>query len=271
MATKKKVAKEDRTFVSASTGEKIEKPKPGAAHPRKVDLEASHEERAARATPLRIGAFALWALGIVAEVLAVVFLKGNKSLPWLVTPLIIDLMLVVVGSQLWKKANHIDPPAKAEGFMYWVKTELGAIVAVVAFAPVIAIMLIDKNADRKTKGIATIVAAVALVIAGASGIDYHPAAQEGLDAALQQAALLSDDGKTYFTPGGEVYHFNPDCQALVHSATIEEGTVEQAFEQGKTRGCKFCTVADGDYVLDTADEDALEAARDNEEKYAEAE
>ena len=268
---RKTVAKEDRKFVSASTGEAVDDPKQGhAAHTEGADLDAVHAERKGNATPFRIASAALWVLGIVAEVLAVVFLKKNKSTPWVITPLVIDFVLVVVGSQLWKHANHIDPPAKSEGFMYWLKTELGLVVAVIAFAPIVVILLLDKKADKKVKGIATIVAVVALVLAGVSGVDYHPATQEGLDAATQQAALLSDGGVAYWTEGGSVYHFNPDCQALTHSAEIKQGTIEQAFDAGKTRGCKFCTEAEGDDVLDEkkSDADVIADAKANQENSA---
>ena len=267
--TARGVAKEDRKFVSASTGKTVKHPEMGhAAHSQGADLEQAHADRKAQAGPFRIAAAVLWVAGIVCEVLAFVFLKGNKSTPWVITPLVIDLVLVVVGSQMWKKANHIDPPAKSEGVLYWLKTELGMIVAVVAFCPIIVLLLLDKDADKKTKGLATVVAAVALVIAGASGFDYHPATQEQLDAATDQAALLADGGECYWTASGTVYHFNPDCSHLNHSAEIVEGTVQEAFDAGKTRGCKDCTEAEGDDVIDEKKQDTeiLELAQKNQDE-----
>lgn len=250
-AKRTRVAKEDRKFVSAATGEDLgHSAKQGHAAHTVADVDGAHEARAAQAKPLRIAAVILWVLGVVAEVLAVVFLKQNKDIPWVVVPLVVDFILVVVGSQLWKKANHIDPPAKSSGFMYWLQTELGLIVAVIAFFPIVILLLTDKNADKKTRSIGTIVAIAALVIAGASGIDYHPATQEALDEAEEQAALLSDGGLCYWTAGGSVYHFNPDCQALSHSAEIFQGDVQTAFDEGKTRGCKFCTEEEGEDTLD---------------------
>lgn len=251
-STRKTVAKEDRKFVTTS-GEAVDNPEMGhaAGTQSNVDLDATHAERKAQAQPLRIAAIVLWVLGLVAEILCFVFLKGNKSMPWVITPLVVDFVLVVIGSQLWKKANHIDPPAKAEGAMYWLKTELGVVIAVIAFFPIIIVLLLDKNSDKRMKGIALIVAVVALVAAGASGVDYHPATQEGLDNAAVQASKLSDGGKCYWTAGGSVYHFNPDCSHLSHSAEIVQGTVSEAFDAGKTRGCKDCTEEGGSDVLST--------------------
>jgi hypothetical protein len=251
-STRKTVAKEDRKFVTTS-GEAVDNPEMGhaAGTQSNVDLDATHAERKAQAQPLRIAAIVLWVLGLIAEILCFVFLKGNKSMPWVITPLVVDFVLVVIGSQLWKKANHIDPPAKAEGAMYWLKTELGVVIAVIAFFPIIIVLLLDKNSDKRMKGIALIVAVVALVAAGASGVDYHPATQEGLDQAAVQASKLSDGGKCYWTAGGSVYHFNPDCSHLSHSAEIVQGTVSEAFDAGKTRGCKDCTEEGGSDVLST--------------------
>ena len=252
-AKRSTVAKEDRKFVTTS-GEAVEHAEMGhaAGTQSNVDFDATHAERKTQAQPFRIAAIVLWVLGLVAEILCFVFLKGNKSMPWVITPLVVDFVLVVVGSQLWKKANHIDPPAKAEGALYWLKTELGVVVAVIAFFPIIIVLLLDKNSDKRMKGVAVAVAIVALLAAGASGVDYHPATQEGLDNAAVQASKLSDGGKCYWTEGGSVYHFNPDCSHISHSAEIVQGTVSEAFDAGKTRGCKDCTEEGGSELLASA-------------------
>ncbi len=263
-AKRNTVAKEDRKFVTTS-GEAVENAEMGhaAGTQANIDLNATHDERKKQAQPFRIAAIVLWVLGLIAEILCFVFLKGNKPMPWVITPLVVDFVLVVVGSQLWKKANHIDPPAKGEGPMYWLKTELGVIVAVIAFFPIIIVLLLDKNSDKRTKNLATIVAVVALIAAGASGIDYHPATQEGLDAAATQASKLSDGGKCYWTEGGSVYHFNPDCSHISHSAEIVQGTVQEAFDAGKTRGCKDCTEEGGDSLLASAASSTTAATTDS--------
>ena len=47
---------------------------------------------------------------------------------------------------------------------YWVQTELGVIIAVIAFAPVILLMLNNKDLDPKAKKLCSLVAGVEMCI-----------------------------------------------------------------------------------------------------------
>lgn len=269
-APAKKEPKE-RTFVDAKTGKAIAHPHQGGsgAEANKAVRDEMHAARNGSALPFRIGAAVLWVLGLVCEVMAVLVMNGTLFLPgpaastWLIIFLVADLVLVVAGSQLWKHANHVAPASKENKVAYWVQTDLGVIVAAIAFAPVILLMLTNKDLDKGTKRVGTIVAAVALIAAVASGIDYHPATQEDLDQAEAGAAVLSDDGLAYWTPFGEVYHFNPDCQYIKNSGTIYSGTVQDAIDAKRTRGCSGCTVENGTDVLSKADPEAVAAALAN--------
>ncbi len=44
----------------------------------------------------------------------------------------------------------------------------------------------------------------------------------------------------YFTPNGTVYHLRKDCSSLSRSKEILEGTVEDAYLEGKEKPCKQC-------------------------------
>ena len=261
----------ERHFVDAKTGKTIEKPKQGGAGPQATQAirEEMHAERKGNALPFRIASIVLWVLGIAAEVLAILtanrtlFLPGLSQTTWISVFLVVDLVLVVVGSQLWKRANHLDPASKENKVAYWVQTELGVLIAVIAFAPVILLMLNNKDLDAKTKKLCSIVAGVALVAAVGSGIDYHPTSQEDLDQAQAGAAVLSDDGLAYWTPFGKKYHFNPDCQYLKNSGTIYSGSVQDAIDAGRNEGCSGCTVEDGTDVLANADPEAVKAVLEN--------
>lgn len=260
----------ERHFVDAKTGETVAKPKQGGSGAATQAVrEEMHAERKGNALPFRIGAIVLWVLGIVFEVVAILVANSTLYLPkfppmtWVVIFLVVDLVFVVVGSQLWKRANHINPAPKENKLAYWVQTELGVIIAVIAFAPILLLMLTNKDLDKKTKQVCSIVAGVALVAAVGSGIDYHPTSQEDLDQAEAGAAVLSDDGLAYWTPFGEVYHFNPDCQYIKNSGTIYSGSINDALEAGRNRACSGCAVEDGTDTLDSADPAAVEEAAAN--------
>ena len=80
-----------------------------------------------------------------------------KRQTWLIIFLVVDLILVVIGSQLWKHANHLAPAAKENKLAYWVQTDLGVIVAAIAFAPVILLMLTNKDLDKGTKKVLSLI------------------------------------------------------------------------------------------------------------------
>ena len=122
---------------------------------------ASKEELLAatrkNALPYRIGAIILWILAIVCEVLAILvfvhkiefsFTVENPgyTIAWIAL-LVLDLIFVIIGSQLWKKANHLDPASAKNKLRFWLHNNLGVIVAIIAFAPFIIVVLLDKNAD----------------------------------------------------------------------------------------------------------------------------
>ena len=184
-------------------------------------------------------------LAIVFEILALLVVLGKihlgfmSSLAQLIVFLVLDLACVIIGSQLWKKANHIRPASEKEPLKFWLWNNLGLIVCIVAFVPFIILILSNKNMDKKTKAIATVVAVVALLIGGVSSYDWNPVSVEQQQAAIQ---AISDD--VYWSPFGHVYHTHDDCQALNQSDQLTYGTVEQAIAANRTRLCSFCAKRD---------------------------
>lgn len=196
---------------------------------------------------LRAGAIILWVLAIAAEVAAVLVFLGTIPTPeaymlyFLIGAIVLDLIFVIIGSQLWKKANHIKPASEKNKFKFWLYNNLGVIVSVIAFAPLIILILTNKEADKKTKTIATVVAAVALAIAGVSSYDFNPVSQED----LARAEAYFNTTEVYYTKNGKVYHSNSDCGYLKNAKEVIEGKVAKAFEENKTRLCKSCAKKDG--------------------------
>ena len=198
------------------------------------------------ATPYRIIAIVLWVLALGFEVLAILLFVKKVTITYAipnvwqaVIALGLDLICLIIGSQMWKKANHMDPASKKNKLAFWLQNNLGVLVAAVAFIPFIVIALTDKNASKQDKTIAAIAAAVALAIGVLTGIDYNPVSQEDL---AEEQNLITDD--VFWTPGGGVYHTHEDCGHLANSYELSKGSVTAAIENGKTRVCKTCANRD---------------------------
>ena len=230
--------KKTKKFVSADNGKETAAP----AKKAKVVKEAAP---VGNAKGLRLGAVGLWVLAIVMEVLALLVVIGKINLKFmptlyqLIAFLVLDLAFVIIGAQLWKKANRIDPVSEANKLKFWLWNNMGVIACVVAFVPIIILMLTNKELDKKTKSIAVVVAVIALLIGGVCSYDFNPVSEE-----QQQAAISAVEGDVFWAPFGKVYHTHDDCQALNQSDTLTYGTVEQAIAANRTRLCSFCAKND---------------------------
>ena len=236
--------KKEHKIVSADSGKTVTSAKKPAAKPaQKPNVVAA--KPVGNAGSLRAGAVVLWVVAVIFEVLALLVVLGKINLKFmptlgqLIVLLVLDLACVIIGSQLWKKANHIKPASEANKLKFWLWNNMGVIVCVIAFVPIIILMLTNKDLDKKTKTIAVVAAAVALLIGGAASIDYNPVSVE-----QQQAAMEAITTEVYWAPFGKVYHTHEDCQALNQSDTLTVGDVEQAIAANRTRLCSFCAKRD---------------------------
>ena len=275
MAEKSEKRPVKRVFIDADTGKQIsEQTVVTDAKDVATRVEVKHVEATGEVGNKRTVAIVLWVVAILFEVLAVMSLMQSSplygKLPgnpliWMVAFLIVDLICVIIAGQLWKKANHIDPPSEKNKFEFFVKSQLGAILSVIAFLPFIILTLLDKDADKRTKYIAIGVAVVALLIGGGTSADYNPVSSEDLEA-MQQNAIELGDGTVYWTEHGTVYHLNPNCSHIINSKTIYSGDAAAAYEHGLTRPCKDCARADGDETIKAMSEAGTvsESAEDDE-------
>lgn len=275
---KKRKRPVERRFIDAKTGEQV------SASTVVTDADnVAKEVRVHNVTASgdpgkrRPIAIALWVAAIAFEVLALLVYNGTlanlpgKALIWLIAFIVLDLACVIVAGQLWKQANHIDPPSEANKVEFFLKSQLGAFLATIAFLPALILMLTDENADPQTKKIGAIAAAIALAIGVGTSIDYHPVSAEDL-AEAEQTAIALGDGTVYWTEFGHVYHLNPNCQAIVNSADIYQGDVQAAFEAGRTRACKFCAQESGSDLLKdlSQDDNVTDVGNSPEEKLDDA-
>lgn len=216
----------------------------------------------------RVVAFILWGLAIALEVLGIWYLftqTGNnvdgepiqgfiptEYLMWALIGLLVVIgILTIIGSQLWKAANQADPASRQEAFRFFVQNQLGAIIPLIAFVPIIVVILLNKNLDSKTKGVAGAVGAVVLVVAVLLGIEYNPASQEAnteeviegeianegqIDEYTAIVTELMGEDEVAWTLGGRVYHLCEDTSAVSQDSAdgrIFTGTVAAAHEAGK--------------------------------------
>ena len=209
---------------------------------------------------LRIGSVACWVVALLTELACIFLLTGYLALPIsataaLIIGIVLDLALCIVAAQLWKKANRIKPMSGKNKVLFYLWSELGVIMAAICFIPLIVLLIKDKTLDKKSKLIVAIIAVVALLIAGVASADFDPITAEEKEEAEE---VLTDD--VYWTTFGHKYHIDLDCNAIVNSATVYQGTVTESIESGRTSLCSFCAKRHPE--LDTENLKVEDAAQD---------
>src|SRR5690554_8185164 len=97
------------------------------------------------------------------------------------------------------------------------QNQLGAIMGVLSFLPLVILIFMNKNIDGKTKGIAGTIAAVAMVAAGITGIDFNPPSVEKYTEQINEQtdvvkSINNNLDEVYWTESGNRYHIYKDCQ-----------------------------------------------------------
>jgi len=206
-----------------------------------------------QATTLRIIALVLWFLAIAGEVFAIfwVLKQSTINMVLLIAAIVVIGVLAVIGDLLWKRANQLDPASTSEPIRFFIQNQLGYIIAIVAFLPLIVMILLNKNMDQKQKGIATAVGIVVLVIAAMTGISFNPPSVEQYSQTMvsqtaipqfpaESAVVVGYTGKdlVFWTKDGTVYHLCEavsDLQRESKDNKIYSGTVADAHANGKER------------------------------------
>ena len=230
------------------TTKKITKVEGGESTPSKSTFVPTAEAKG-KATQLRLFSVLLWVLAIAAEAGAIfVLIKSVKPIEtntwvWMIALIVVDLALVIIGSMLWKKANRLDPASKKEKVKFFLQNQLGVIIAVIAFLPLVILIFTNKDLDGKQKGILGGIAIVAMVIAGLASADFNPPSVEEYSEQTSRVEELTGGNSVYWTKSGTKYHIYQDCQHINTNKTDEifEGTVAKARElKNITELCKTC-------------------------------
>jgi hypothetical protein len=145
------------------------------------DWQATQGQKSS-ATRLRIFAAISWIIAIGGEIAGVVLLYQHKfdqgNLPLLIGILVGIAIFAIAGNLLWKAANRHDPARAADKFRFFFQNQLGAIITLIAFQPLVFLIFTDKNMDPQSKKVAGGVGAVLAVIAALIGVSYQPPSVE---------------------------------------------------------------------------------------------
>jgi len=203
----------------------------GAGSGARQAFQASSEAKG-KAKQLRLFAILAWLLAMGGQVFAILKLISDETMVWLIVAIAVILALAVTGSSLWKKANRLDPASKEDTVRFFIQNQLGAIMGVLAFLPLVILIFMNKEIDGKTKGIAGSIAVVALLIAGISGADFSPPSVEEYTEQINEIESLTGSNFVYWTNSGSRYHIYSDCSYINSERTTEimEGGVQQARE-----------------------------------------
>ena len=215
-------------------------------HGKIIKIEQTGEPKE-RATTKRIRAIICWVIAIAFETIGI--LKLTHIVDWfsrmdimrfLIICIVLDLIFVIIGSLLWKKANHIDPASEKNKTKFWLWNNLGTILSIIAFLPLIILIFTNKDLDKKSKSIVGVVAIAALAIAGLSSYERNPVSMEWLERAEQEVLQVSPSGTVYWAEHSKKYHVDKDCPAFSNSKTVYEGSVKDAYERWLTDPCRRC-------------------------------
>jgi hypothetical protein len=145
------------------------------------DWRATQGQESA-AKRLRIFAALSWIVAIGGEIAGIVLLyrhmfdHGNLAL--LIGILAGIAIFAIAGSLMWKAANKQDPASKSEPFKFFVQNQLGAIITLIAFLPLIVLIFMDKDMDPKNKKIAGGIGIALAAVATLFGVSFNPPSVE---------------------------------------------------------------------------------------------
>jgi hypothetical protein len=197
-------------------------------------------EAAKKARTHRLIAAGLWLLALAGEAFAIFWvLRQDPVNLWLLIGLIVVIgALAIGGSLLWKQANRLDPASKQDTVRFFVQNQLGAIITIIAFLPLIVLILLNKDMDGKQKAIAGGVAVVVLGVAAWFGVDLDAPSVEQYDEETRYIVELTGEDVVFWTESGTVYHLCQEASAVNMESednTIYSGTVAEAHAAGKDR------------------------------------
>ena len=155
--------------------------KPAAEVDVTKEWRATHGQQSA-AKRLRLFAVLAWIVAIGGEIAGIVLLyrhtfdHGNLAL--LIGLLVGIAVFAIAGSLMWKAANKQDPARESDTARFFFQNQLGAIMTVLAFLPLIVLIFLNKDMDPKNKKVAGGVGVVLAIVATLIGVSWNPPSVE---------------------------------------------------------------------------------------------
>jgi len=215
---------------------------------------------ASKSKMYRVIAIIGWLIAIGIEIKVILMLREVPiNMNWIIGFIVGMLILVVIANILWKKANRLDPASEKNKTKFFIQNQLGLIISVIAFLPLVVLILTNKNLSGKQKGILGSIAGAALLIAGLTGTEFNPVSQEQYDEQTAQVeGFMGGVNNVYWTKSGKSYHLYQDCGYINSKRTTEifQGKVASARElKNITDICDRCAnKAKKQQVLDIGNE-----------------
>ena len=215
---------------------------------------------ASKSKMYRVIAIIGWLMAIGIEIKVILRLREVPiNMNWIIGFIVGMLILVVIANILWKKANRLDPASEKNKTKFFIQNQLGLIISVIAFLPLVVLILTNKNLSGKQKGILGSIAGAALLIAGLTGTEFNPVSQEQYaEQTAQVEGFMGGVNNVYWTKSGKSYHLYQDCGYINSKRTTEifQGKVASARElKNITDICDRCAnKAKKQQVLDIGNE-----------------
>jgi hypothetical protein len=197
------------------------------------EWRATHGQESA-AKRLRIFAALAWIIAIGGEIAGIVLLFRHTfdhgNLPLLIGLLVGIAIFAIAGSLLWKAANKHDPARESDKARFFFQNQLGAIVTLIAFLPLIVLIFLDKDMDPKNKKIAGGVGAVLAVVATLIGVSWNPPSVEQYTQDMNECAAQIKAGQPTTACSPEVAEQAKDIAR--DSKTVADATRDAAHPAG---------------------------------------
>jgi len=188
------------------------------------DWQATQGQKSA-ATRLRLFAVLCWIVAIGGEIAGIYLFFQHKfdhgNMPLLIGLLVGIAVFAIAGNLLWKAANKHDPARASDTARFFFQNQLGAIITLIAFLPLLFLILTDKNMDPQTKKVAGGVGAVLVVLATLTGISFQPPSVEQYTQDMNACA-------TQIKTGQPTTACSPEVAAQAKAIATDSSTVTAA-------------------------------------------